>query len=190
MVLEVPSEKFRNAKAERILFYLKALRTGDIGAFVDSYFAGVLGTYTDARTLSRWTGLSQVDFEAQISARVHAGEFIYLKRHGAYRKDKFEQIKAQMLTVIQRVFKENPLKKNINRIELMNLLDLSMDEMLFSDNFQLRFKVAEHFQRAVNIEQLETFIQYGTKLQCILGNCHILSLSVDDWVHARKCSRY
>ncbi len=132
MVLEVPSEKFRNAKAERILPYLKALRTGDIGAFVDSYFAGVLGTYTDARTLSRCTGLPQADFEAQISARVHSGEFIYLKRHGAYRKDKFEQIKAQMLAVIQGVFKDNPLKKNINRIELMNLLDLSMDEMLFT----------------------------------------------------------
>jgi selenocysteine-specific elongation factor len=132
MVLEVPSEKFRNAKAERILPYLKALRTGDIIAFVDSYFAGVLGTYTDARTLSRCTGLPQADFEAQISARVHSGEFIYLKRHGAYRKDKFEQIKVQMLAVIQRVFKDNPLKKNINRIELMNLLDLSMDEMLFT----------------------------------------------------------
>jgi hypothetical protein len=35
-----------------------------------------------------------------------------------------------MLTLIKDVFKENPLKKNINRIEMMNLLDRSLDEMM------------------------------------------------------------
>jgi selenocysteine-specific elongation factor len=132
IILEVPAEKFRKAKIQRIMPYLDALRTGDISAFVDAYFDSTLEKYTDARTLSRSTGLAQAVFEAQISARVHSGELVYLKRHGAYRRDKFEQIKAKMLTIIEGVFKQNPLKKNINRIELMNMLDISLDEILFA----------------------------------------------------------
>jgi len=131
-ILEVPAEKYRKAKTQRILPYLDALRTGDISAFVDAYFESTIEKYTDARTLSRSTGLSQAAFEAQISARVNSGEFVYLKRHGAYRRDKFEQIKAQLFAVIERAFKQNPLKKNVNRIELMNLLDISLDDILFT----------------------------------------------------------
>ncbi len=130
-VLEIPSEKFRQAKKQRILPYLEALRTGDIAGFVDTYFDAVVETYTDARTLSQITGLSQKAFQVQISARVQSGAFVYLKRHGAYPKEKFERIRKKMLRVIESVFRENPLKKNINRIELMNLLDDSMDDFLF-----------------------------------------------------------
>ena len=131
-ILEVPSEKFRQAKAGRILPYLEALRTGDIGAFVDSYFASVAGTYTDAHALARATCLAQAAFEAQISARVNAGELIYLKRYGACRKDTYEEIKARMLTLIRGVFRKDPLKKNINRIEMMNLLDHSLDDIMLA----------------------------------------------------------
>jgi len=131
-VLEVPSEKFRKAKIHQILPYLDALRSGDISGFVDSYFNSTLEKYTDARTLSRSTGLPVAGFEAQISTRVNAGEFVYLKRHGAYRKDKFEQIKTKILAIIEMAFKRNPLKKNINRIELMNMLEISLDDILFT----------------------------------------------------------
>ena len=131
-VLEIPSEKFRQAKMQRILPYLEALRTGDIAGFVDAYFDSVVETYTDAHTLYRKTGLSQKAFQAQISTRVQSGAFVYLKRHGAYPKEKFERIREKMLCVIESVFRENPLKKNINRIELMNLLDVSMDDFLFA----------------------------------------------------------
>ncbi len=129
-VLEVPQEKYREAKALTMIPYLKALQQGDMKEFVDCFFSRKQTGFVTARELSQATGLLITDFEAEISSRVSKGEFIYLKGEGAFKKDHYNSGKKYILNTIESVIRQDPLKKNLNAAEIANRLDTAFDEIL------------------------------------------------------------
>ncbi|MDY6791361.1 MAG: selenocysteine-specific translation elongation factor [Thermodesulfobacteriota bacterium] len=129
-VLEVPQEKFREAKALTMIPCLKALQQGDMKEFVDCFFSRNQTRFITAGELAQATGLPITYFEAEISSRVSKGEFIYLKGEGAFKKDHYNSGKKEILNTIESVIRKNPLKKNLNAVEITNRLDTAFDEIL------------------------------------------------------------
>jgi selenocysteine-specific elongation factor len=129
-ILEIPNEKYRKVKNQAITPCLTALQAGDIKKFVDRFFRRNYKRLITADDLFRATGFPFTDFEAEISSRVSKGEFIYFKGKGAFKKKHYNSGKKEILNTIKDVIRQNPLKKNLNAVEIAGRLEISFDEAL------------------------------------------------------------
>jgi len=129
-VLEIPHEKYRKVKARAVTPCLTALQSGDIKEFVDRFFSRNYKQLLSTRELAQTTGLSLTGLEAEISSRVSKGEFIYFKGKGAFKKNHYDSGKKKILNTIENVIRQNPLKKNLNAVEIASKLETSFDEAL------------------------------------------------------------
>lgn len=129
-ILEISHEKYRKVKARAVTPCLTALQSGDIKEFVDRFFSRNYKQLITARDISQATGLSFTGFEAEISLRVSKGEFIYFKGKGAFKKNHYDSGKKKILNTIENVIRQDPLKKNLNAVEIVSKLETSFDEAL------------------------------------------------------------
>lgn len=129
-VLETPGEKFRPAKAEKVLPLLTALQKADIETYVEALFQNTRGNLIAAKDLSVKTGLPQAVFERTINSRVQKGELIYVKGHGAIKKGHLSALKSQFKTSVETAFIKDPLKKKVGLSEIAERLEYRADDVL------------------------------------------------------------
>ncbi len=130
-VVEIPREKFRQAKASTTLPCLKALQEKDLKGFVDHYFAGNLARPVTSGELSRETGFPIALMESEIRARVTSGEFISFKGRGVFRKSLYQELKSRLPGVVEAILRDDPLKMSATAEEIRRQLAASLDEAPF-----------------------------------------------------------
>jgi len=130
-VIEVPREKYRRARASTMLPYLKALQENDLKGFVEHFFRGNACRPVTSGELARDTGFPVALVESEIKARVTSGELISFKSRGVFRKTLYQELKANLPGVVERILRQNPLKITVPAEEIRRQLAPSLDEAPF-----------------------------------------------------------
>jgi len=130
-VIEIPHEKFRQAKAPTTLPYLKALQENDLKGFVEHFFAGNLLRPVTSVELARDSGFPLAEVEAEFRARVRDGEFISFKGRGVFRKTLYQELKESLPGVVEAILRDDPLKMSAAAEEIRKQLAPSLDEAPF-----------------------------------------------------------
>jgi len=130
-VIEIPHEKFRQARAQATLPYLKALQENDLKGFVEHFFAGNLLRPVTSGELARDTGFPIALVESEIRTRVSSGEFISFKSRGVFRKTLYQELKARLPGVVEAILRDDPLKMSATPEEIRRQLAPSLDEAPF-----------------------------------------------------------
>jgi selenocysteine-specific elongation factor len=126
-VIEIPHEKFRQARARTTLPYLKALQENDLKGFVTHFFAADYCRPITSGELSRDTGFPLDQVESEIRARVTSGEFISFKGRGVFRKSLYLDLKSRLPGVVESIFRDDPLKTGATPEEIRRQLAPSLD---------------------------------------------------------------
>jgi len=126
-VVEVPHEKFRQARVTTTLPYLKALQENDVKGFVTHFFAADLHRPISSGELARETGFPIGDLESEIRVRVTLGELISFKGRGVFRKALYQELKARLPRVVETILRDDPLKISATAEEIRQQLAPSLD---------------------------------------------------------------
>lgn len=130
-VLEIPGEKYREAKALATLPYLKALREGNLKMIVEHIFKNNLNRLVTAGELARNTGFPVTEIDAEIRTGVERGDFLYFEGRGFFGKPRYQTLKRQLPEIVEKILSQNPLKTIVNAEEIKNRLVPSLDEAPF-----------------------------------------------------------
>ena len=130
-VLEIPWEKYREAKALIILPYLKALQEGNLKTVIEHLFTSNLNRLVTAGDLARNTGFSLTELEAKIRARVKSGELLSFEGRGFFPKTRYQTLKRQLPGVVEKILTQDPLKMTVSAEEIKKQLAPSLDEVPF-----------------------------------------------------------
>ncbi len=130
-VLEIPWEKYREAKALTILPYLKALQEGNLKTVIEYLFTSNLNRLVTAGELARDTGFSLTELEAEIRARVKSGELLSFEGRGFFPKTHYQTLKKQLPEVVEKILTQDPLKMTVSGEEIKKHLATSLDEVPF-----------------------------------------------------------
>lgn len=130
-VLEIPWEKYREAKALIILPYLKALQEGNLKTVIEHLFTSNLNRLVTAGELARNTGFSLAELEAEIRARVKSGELLSFESRGVFAKIRYQTLKRQLPGVVEKILTQDPLKMTVSSEEIKKQLAPSLDDTLF-----------------------------------------------------------
>lgn len=122
IVFEVPREKFRAAKAEKILPYLKVMQKGDLKAVIECVLKRRLDRLILAEDIARYSGIPIEKVQAEISARVDKGDLLSFEDQGYLKKERYELLKRNTIKVAKEILSENPLKSTLNGEELRDRL--------------------------------------------------------------------
>jgi selenocysteine-specific elongation factor len=129
-VLEVSSEKYRQAKSQKIRPGLEALSKADVDAYTAHVFASTQDRFLTARELSARTGLPAISFERRISSAVQKGVLLYVKGKGAVRTAHASKLKQAVLAVVSETFKTDPLKNTVALSEVAAGLKIPVETEL------------------------------------------------------------
>jgi selenocysteine-specific elongation factor len=129
-ILEIPKRKFRSANAKATLPLLRALQHKDVDAYVQGVFDTTADRLVSAAQLAAKTGLPRLDFERRISAKVHKGEWIYVKGHGAIAKNQLDGFVNKFDTTVGMIFRHAPMKKHVMLAEVAEHLGGRVDRAL------------------------------------------------------------
>jgi len=127
VILEMPDQKYRPAKAVRILPRLEALQQEDIISYVSICFEQNTKRPISAKDLALATGLPLTRFEAEISARVQRNELVYYKGMGAIARNQRRLLDQMVISVLESVLAGNSMKKNVNIDEIAFGLPIDCD---------------------------------------------------------------
>jgi len=131
-ILEIPREKYREAKALTTLPYLKALQEGNLKMVVEYHFKRNHNRLITANELARNTGLPVNEIEAEIRARVKSGKLLSFKGSSVLRKELYQKLKEDLTQVVKKILQQDPLKKNVKANEIKTHLAPSLvDEVPF-----------------------------------------------------------
>jgi len=130
-VLEIPWEKYREAKALIILPYLKALQEGNLKTVIEHLFTSNLNRLVTAGELARNTGFSLTELEAEIRTRVKSGELLSFESRGVFAEIRYQTLKRQLPGVVEKILTQDPLKMTVSAEEIKNQLAPSLDEVPF-----------------------------------------------------------
>jgi selenocysteine-specific elongation factor len=129
-VLEVPHAKFRPARAQGIVGYLEALRTGNVDAFVEQYFRYDAHRFLTAAELSRTTGIPELPLAAAITSRVRRGSFLYVKGRGAVARSQFEAVKSTILSLLRSKGEAETVRSSVALGEIAGAIPERVDDHL------------------------------------------------------------
>lgn len=130
-VLEIPWEKYRQAKALTTLPYLKSLQDRNLKTVVEHLFKGTLNRLVTASKLARNTGFSLAELEAEIKARAKSGELLYFEGRSFFPKTRYQTLKRQLPEVVEKILTQDPLKMTVTTEEIKKQLAPSLDEVPF-----------------------------------------------------------
>ncbi|MEA3427770.1 MAG: selenocysteine-specific translation elongation factor [Thermodesulfobacteriota bacterium] len=131
IVLEIPLEKYRAAKAEITIPYLEALRNGDLKLVMDHFFDRNISHPVTAADIARETGFQIKEVEAEVKLRVKSGEILYFEGRGLFGKNPYKALKKKSLKIVENVLLENPFQATIMPDEIKTRLLPSIDEAPF-----------------------------------------------------------
>ncbi len=130
-VLEIAREKFRAVKAERTLPYLQSLQNDDLKVIVDHFFERSLHRLVTAEELARNTGFPSEEVEVEIRTKVEKGDLVSFEDRGFFGRIRYQTLKRQMLEVVEKILREDPLKTTATPEEIKKKLAPSLDDMPF-----------------------------------------------------------
>ncbi len=131
IVLEIPFEKYRAAKAATIIPYLKAIQNGNLKLVMDHFFDRNISHPVTAANIARKTGFQIKEVEAEVKLRVKSYEILYFEDRGFFGKDRYEALKERLLKIVENVLSENPFQVTIMLNEIKTRLLPSIDEAPF-----------------------------------------------------------
>jgi selenocysteine-specific elongation factor len=131
IVLEIPLEKYRAAKAATIIPYLRVLQNGNLKSVIDHFFDRNISHPVTAADIARKTGFQIKEVEAEVRLRVKSGEILYFEGCGFFGKDRYETLKERSLKIVENVLSENPFQVTIMLNEIKTRLLPSIDEAPF-----------------------------------------------------------
>jgi selenocysteine-specific elongation factor len=130
-VLEIPKQKFRPAKAERIIPFLKALKAADVPAFVDLVLHMERNRFITSEGLGRATGLPSSRLKRELEKRHRKGDVISFGPRGFFPKAVFRTLKKETLKGVETLLAENPLKKSVSSEEIRRVVAPALEDMPF-----------------------------------------------------------
>ena len=131
LVLEIPLEKYRAARAATTIPYLRALQNGNLKSVIDHFFDRNISHPFTAADIARKTGFQIKEVEAEVRLRVKIGEILYFEGRGFFGKDRYEALKESLLKIVANVLSENPFQATIMPEEIKTRLLPSIDEAPF-----------------------------------------------------------
>lgn len=129
-VLEIPKEKYRDAKAHAIIPYLRSIKEHNVKEFIEHVFKNNKGFLITPEALAQRTGFPLIDIHMEIDARIKTGELLYFDEMGVISKDIYDQFKYTIPKIVERQLKKNPLRLNIKVDEIKAQLPPSLDRVL------------------------------------------------------------
>lgn len=130
-VLEISREKYRAAKAYRIVPCLKAIQAGDVKRFMDYLLRMERNDLLEADVLMRSFALPSSETRAELEARVRNGELLCFGTRGMFPRARFQSLKGQAPKTAADILSENPLKQGATPEEIKNKLSPALDDMPF-----------------------------------------------------------
>jgi len=130
VLLERTRQKYRPARHDAIVPFLKALEARDIPACVDIYMDRCPHRLLTAQTLADASGMALDPLEAAINARVHQGDLIYIKGRGAIRRDHYNRHRNAILAKITSISRQDPFHRGLASAAIKDGLDREMDPRL------------------------------------------------------------
>jgi len=130
-VLEIPREKYRTAKASRIVPSLKALQGGDLKRFMDYLLDMEHNDLIEAESLMRISALPAADIQAELEARVRSGELLSFGTRGVFPKGRYQSLKDQVPKTVADILFDNPLKQGATPEEIKKKLAPALNDMPF-----------------------------------------------------------
>lgn len=130
-VLEITEEKYRQAKAARMIPYLDALRSGDIKGFLGHLLEVERNTIINAKGLMQTTGISEMDIRAELKTKIRNKELLSFGSDGVFPKGRFQELKGKALETFTGIFSANPLKPAVTPEEIKQKIALNLDDSPF-----------------------------------------------------------
>jgi len=130
-ILEITQEKFRPAKVENTVPYLQSLQKGDLKVAIEHFFKMNLSRLITADELARNTGFPTEEVDGEIRSRIEKGEILCFEDQGYFGKTRYQTLKRQLLEVVERILKQDPLKMTASAEEIRNQLAPSLNEAPF-----------------------------------------------------------
>ncbi len=130
ILLERTRQKYRPAKHDAVVPFLEALEARDIPACADVLLQKNAHRLLSAQDLADATGLPGGPLEAEVNARVHRGDLVYVKGHGAIRKDHYDRHRDVILANVASALEQDPFHRGLAAAEIKDGLPPGMDPVL------------------------------------------------------------
>lgn len=130
-VLEVPKEKFRQAKASGLIPCLTALAGRNLSEYLTHRLKLGRDELIRADHLSRDTGFPAAEVQKEINARLRNGELLSFSNRGVFPASRFKALKNLTLGMVQTLLRENPLKRAVSFEEIRSKLAPFLDDSPF-----------------------------------------------------------
>ena len=130
ILLERARQKYRPAKHDAVVPLLEALEARDIPACVDVLLQKNAHRLLSAQDLADASGLPVGPLEAEVNARVHRGDLVYFKGHGAIRKDLYDRHRDASLVTVTAALAQDPFHRGLAAAEIKDGLPPGMDPVL------------------------------------------------------------
>ena len=131
IVLDIPLEKYRAARAATTIPYLNALQNGNLKLVIDHFLDRHISRLVTVADIARETGFQIKEVEAEVRLRLKSGEILYFEGSGFFRKNRYETLKERLLKIVKNVLSENPFQVTIMLNEIKTRLSPSIDEAPF-----------------------------------------------------------
>jgi selenocysteine-specific elongation factor len=136
IILEITKEKFRKAKEKKILPFLEAILSGNPKKIIDCYIKKDFQFLICSEQISKKTGFSCKEIEANLRLKADAGELLDLGNHRFMEKKKYREIKKQVYKIIKDYISANPLEVYASVTEIKNRLLPFSDEPVIQKIFK------------------------------------------------------
>jgi selenocysteine-specific elongation factor len=117
-ILEITDEKYRNAKNEKTLPYLKALQDRDLKNFINFLFESGKNALISPYELSKNTGFDQDEIAEEFRKKIKLGELVSFGNAGVFSMDAYKETKQGVMSIIRNAIDMDPLKKALNPEEI------------------------------------------------------------------------
>jgi selenocysteine-specific elongation factor len=133
LILTGTREKFRAAKAEKTVSYLKPLQQRDLGTALTLYIEKYPYRAFTVEDAARETGFDVDRIHQNLKEKVKQGVLLVFEKNKFFSKERFEVLKENLMAVVRRIFEEDPFKLSATPEEMRVRLEPSLDPFPFQE---------------------------------------------------------
>ena len=130
-ILELTKEKFRMAKAARMIPYLNAIWRRDSDSFIELLIRLERNDLLDPVQITKTTGFGTDEIKSSLERKIGSGELISFGDAGSFPAERFNVLKEKLPTILAEILQENPLKQSASSEEIKARLAPSLDDIPF-----------------------------------------------------------
>ena len=130
-ILEITDEKYRKAKIEKTLPYLKALRERDLKNFMDFLFKSGRNVLISSNELSKSTDFNKDEIEEEFKKKIKLRELVSFGNAGVLSVDAYKEMKQGITAIVKNALNLDPLKKALNPEEIRAIYHPPLHETPF-----------------------------------------------------------